>query len=499
LRTAFVTPEVMPFSKTGGLADVARALPLALTGCGIECTVFTPLYRQAKKRLQDNGEAGERIRLDDPVWIGDNAQVLSYRVFSQLEPQVVFIEHDWYYDRSHCYLGVDGKDYADNVARYAFFSRAVLEYCRQVDDSFALFHVNDWQSALIPVYLKKLYADQTGRFKPSLLTVHNIGYPGLFPAEQLYATGLDWDTFTPEGLEYYGQLNLLKGGIVWADAVNTVSPTYALEIQTAEQGMGLDGVLAHHNDKLSGILNGIDYSQWNPETDPHLPANYVARNRSGKKACKKRLQYEMNLPVRANVLLLGVISRLDRQKGIDLLLDAFGQIAGLDVQLVVLGSGDRQTEGRLAELATRFPEQVAVELGYDEPLAHRIIAGCDAFLMPSLYEPCGLTQMYSHRYGTVPIVRATGGLKDTVVDYTARRLNNGQASGFSFHEPQPAPLAEAIARAARLYFTDRRSWNKLSRRIMRIDHSWNNSAAAYAQLYQQLVEANQTTTGASHG
>ncbi|MBN2081536.1 glycogen synthase GlgA [bacterium] len=489
----------MPFSKTGGLADVAQALPLALYGFGVECTIFTPLYRQAKKRLVDNGQAGERIRLDHPVWIGDEAQSLTYRVFSHLKPQVVFIEHDWYYDRSHCYLGVDGQDYADNVARYAYFSRAVMEYCRYVDDAFELFHAHDWQSALIPVYLKKLYAEQTGCLKPSLLTVHNIGYPGLFPAEQLYATGLDWDVFTHDGLEYYGQLNLLKGGIVWADAVNTVSPTYALEIQTAEQGMGLEGVLAHHSDKLSGILNGIDYSHWNPETDPHLPANYASRNRSGKKACKKILQYEMGLPVRSSVFLLGVISRLDRQKGIDLLLDAFGRIAGLDVQLVVLGSGDRKIQNGLTDLATRFPEQVSVEFGYDEPLAHRIIAGCDAFAMPSLYEPCGLTQMYSHRYGTVPIVRATGGLKDTVVDYTARRLNHGQASGFSFSEAQPAQLAEAIARAARLFFTDRRSWNKLSRWIMRLDHSWNASAEAYARLYQQLIETTQTTSGASHG
>jgi len=500
MRVAYVTPEVLPYSKTGGLADVSQALPAALVAQGVDCTVFTPFYRQARERLNQQGQRLELLDLRRGVWIGNDEQPLSYARLANAAVPVVFVVNDWYYDRPHCYLAEPGDDYDDNVARFAFLCRAVLEYCLEQDEAPDVFHVHDWQSALIPVYLKTIYRDRWPAATSSLLTIHNLGYPGLFAAEHLFATGLDWSVFTLDQLEYYGKLNLLKGGIVFADAVTTVSPSYAAEIQTPEFGHGLDGVLSLFSTKLSGILNGIDEQHWNPATDPHLRERYSQQDFGGKRACKRALQREMGLPLRARTLLLGVISRLDRQKGIRLLLDAFPAIAGQDLQLAILGTGEPALERELQRLAEAFPEQVAVRLSHDEPLAHRIIAGADAFVMPSLYEPCGLTQMYSQRYGTIPIVRATGGLRDTVADYRPGRGGGAEASGFSFGPAEAGALAGAIKRAAKLYFTDRRSWNRLARRIMALDHSWQRSASAYAALYQSLAEqAGSAAGGVGYG
>ena len=498
MQIAFITPEVLPYSKTGGLADVALALPAVLADAGAGVTVFSPLHRQAKERLGAAQLNLEELKLPFELWIGRDSQPVEFLVAPDITPRQVFIVNDHYFDRPHPYLDDDGQDYPDNVARYAYFCRAVLEYCRQQKLRPDVFHCNDWQSALVPAYLK--HGDYAADFTTarSVLTIHNLGYQGLFPSAEIYATGLDWDVFTPDHFEFYDNLNLLKGGISFADALTTVSPTYAREIQTEEFGHGLHGVLTNHGSKLTGIVNGIDPRVWNPRVDMHLPAGYHSGAMSGKKTCRRLLQSEMGLPVRSSCLLLGVISRLDRQKGIDLVSAAFRELAALDLQLVVLGSGDAELQAQLELLAADFPDQVAVRIGYDEPLAHRIIAGSDAFLMPSRYEPCGLTQLYSQAYGTVPIVRSTGGLADTVTDYTPRRLGSGRASGFAFPDPDAAQLAAALRRAAKLYFTDHKAWNKLMKLIMRLDRSWQNSAAEYLAVYDKLAQAVPAAPEVSH-
>lgn len=498
MRIAFATPEVLPFSKTGGLADVARALPAALSSLGCDVTVFTPCYRQASAWVAEHAAAAEPIELPEPLYIG-NERHTPRCLMLEGQPRHVLVQNDYYFQRTHPYLDPVGNDYADNAARFAFFCRTVLEYCLHLGALPDVIHCNDWQAALLPVYLRTLYADGPLGIARSLQTVHNLGYQGVFSAGQFAVTGLSRDLLNINALEYYGQFNLLKGGITYADAVSTVSPAYAREIQTPEYGLGLEGVLSQHRGKLVGILNGVDEREWNPQTDAHIAESYGAQRLAGKKTCKKLLQRELGLPMRAGAFLLGVISRLDRQKGIELICDAFPQLATLDIQLAVLGSGDPALERQLLHLQNEYPSQVALHLGYDEPLAHRIIAGVDAFLVPSRYEPCGLTQMYSQRYGTVPIVRATGGLADTVANYTPRRLAEGKASGFSFGAFDADMLAEAVKCAAKLYFTDRKSWGKLMRDIMSISHSWDGSARQYQALYHKLAGSQHQRREASYG
>ncbi len=489
MRIAYVASEVHPFSKTGGLADVAAALPGALAELGVEVTVFSPCYRSAASWLAVHDMPGEELTLPNPLQIGTSRHDVSYRFFEYAGRRAVLVINPRLYDRSELYVDDNGRDYADNAARFSFFCRAVLEYYLHLDDPPDLFHANDWQAALIPVYLKSLYRHPRFIHTRSLLTVHNLGYQGLFPADQFSVTGLPAALFDPAALEYWGQVNLLKGGIVFADAVTTVSPTYAEEVQTEGFGMGLDGVMRAHRHKLTGILNGIDTREWDPASDPHCPAAYTADNLAGKRACKRALQQRLGLPVRPRTFLVGAISRLDAQKGIELIFEAFPRLASLDVQLVLLGSGARALEAQARDLAAAYPQRVAVVIGFDEPLAHLIEAGADALLMPSAYEPCGLNQMYSQRYGTIPIARATGGLADTVHDASAERLAEGTASGFTFHAFDAGHFTDAIRRAARLYFDEPKVWNALVVRCMQIDHSWAKRARAYLRLYEQLLAA----------
>lgn len=496
MKVAFATSEMYPLAKTGGLADVSGTLPRALAQLRVDITVFMPMYRSAAEWLSSHGAEPEHLELPHKLWIGDEQREVAYKRFSFDGVQLVLVDQPWYYNRPHLYLSENGADWADNVARYAYFCRAMLEYCLWQDDVPDIFHVNDWQTSLIPVYLKTAYNDPQLAQCRTLLTLHNIGYQGVFPKEHLYATGLGWEVFQPDKLEFYDHINLLKGGVAYADAINTVSPTYAKEIQTEEQGKGLEGVFAANAGKLSGILNGIDITYWDPAVDPHLPAHYTSEDLSGKKVCKKILQRELSLPIRPRALVLGVVSRFDVQKGIDLIMDAFPQIAGADIQLAVLGSGNRELETRMRWLAELYPEQVAVRFGYHEPLAHLIEAGADCFLMPSRYEPCGLNQLYSQRYGTVPVVRETGGLKDTVANCTPKRMADGRASGFTFRPATDKALGDAIKRAARLYFTNKRTWGKLQRHIMGLDHSWGARAKTYLMLYEQLATAHAPSKGA---
>jgi starch synthase len=489
MRIAYVTSEVRPFAKTGGLADVAAALPAALAARGEDVTVFAPCYRSATTWLRDHAVAVREALLPHPVPIGGGAHTARYRIVAHGGCEVVLVVHDHFYDRAQLYVDEHGRDYGDNLARFAFLCEATLQYLLWEDRRADVVHVNDWQTSLIPVYLKTRHGSAPLARAASLLTIHNLGYQGRFPAEQLPASGLGWDLFHMEALEFYGQLNLLKGGIVFADAVNAVSPTYAEEIQSPPAGHGLDGVLRKHRGKLSGVLNGIDPQEWDPAGDPRLPAHYAAADRAGKAVCKRELQRAMGLAARPGALLLGSVSRFDVQKGLHLVLEVVPRLDDLDVQLVMLGSGDRQLEAAAARLARAHPERVAVRLGFDDALAHLIEAGADAFLMPSAYEPCGLNQMYSQRYGTVPIVRATGGLTDTVIDATPAARAAGTASGFTFEAFDATALGAAIRRAARLYFEDRAAWDSLAAAIMDIDHSWATRATEYQRLYRRLAKS----------
>lgn len=484
MRVAFVTSEIMPFSKTGGLADVSEALPAALAALGLEVTVFSPLYRSAAATLARLGLTAEETP-GITLWIGDERHTVRYRAVRRDGCTLIFVVDDAFYDRPSPYLDAHGADYSDNVARFAFLCRAALEYFvgGTAPD---VFHVNDWQTALLPVYLKTIYRLPELSKARTVFTLHNLAYQGRFAPAQLYATGLDWSVFHPGVLEFYGSLNLLKGGLVSADAITTVSPSYAEEIQRPEYGNGLDGVLRAARANLVGILNGIDVGLWNPATDPSLPAHFDADNLAGKALCKRALQERLKLPVRADAMLFGAVGRFDVQKGMPLIADAIRTVAPLPVQLVVLGSGDSGIETRMRQLAADLPQQVAVTVGFDEGLAHLIEGGADAFLMPSAYEPCGLNQMYSQRFGTIPIVHSTGGLKDTVVDFSPASLAAGRASGFVFFEFDAAHLAEVMLRAWQLFTSDPPAWRALQRVCMGLDHSWNKSARAYADLYKRL-------------
>jgi starch synthase len=487
MRVAHVVSEVYPFSKTGGLADVADALSASLARSGVETIVFSPFYRETREWFERNGVRTEEQAIPNPLWIGDEQHPLVLRLLEGDGRRWVFVVDGTFYDRDSLYADAEGHDYDDSVGRFAFLCRAALEYCLASGDLPDLFHVHDWQASLVSVYLKTIYRHPGLDGVPSVLTIHNLGYQGLFPAQQLYATGLDWGVFHPEGLEFYGQLNLLKGGIVFADAVTTVSPSYAEEIQGQSLGCGLDGVLRAHGGKLTGILNGVDTERWNPATDASLPARYDAGDLSGKAICKRELQSRVGLPRDDRAFLLGTVGRLTPQKGFPVLAKAFPLLADLPLQLVVLGTGDPPVEELARELAFSSPARVVCIIGFDDALAHLIEAGADAFVMPSAYEPCGLNQMYSQRYGTVPIAHATGGLKDTVVDATAANLASGDASGFSFAPLGVRALAGAIRRAEGFYSRQPAVWEQLAARIMRLDRSWSASARAYLKLYEGLL------------
>lgn len=484
MRLTFVTSEVRPFSQTGGLGDVSESLPAALAAAGCEVTVVSPLYRGAARVIADAGLATEDVD-GPPLRIGPADHPLRYRLLTRAGCQMAFVAHDGFYDRPALYVDERGADYPDNVARFAFLCRAAIALAHVLDAAPDVVHCNDWQTGLLPCYLRA-GALPGAR---SVFTIHNLAYQGHAPAADILTAGLGWTWFHPEALEYYGGLNLMKGGLFFSDAITTVSPTYAEEIQTPAAGAGLDGVLRAQRHKLRGILNGIDVARWNPAADPFLPAAFTADDLAGKAICKRALQERCGLPVDPGAMLLGAVGRFDWQKGMPLICDAFRLLAPLGIQLVVLGAGDPAIEARVRHLETQYPRHVAATVGFDERLAHQIEAGADAFLMPSLFEPCGLNQMYSQRYGTVPIVRATGGLRDTVTDYTPARLAAHMASGFSFAAVDAAHLGEAVLRAWRVYTREPAAWRRLMGDIMRLDHSWARRAHDYLALYQELLAA----------
>lgn len=473
-----ISPEIAPFAKTGGLADVVGTLSIALERRGHSLSLITPAYRSSLAGdfpLEVTG-----TKLDVPV--GDRveqATVVRSKLGSEIS--VYLIRADRYFDRESLY-GTAAGDYPDNAERFVFFSRGALELLRQqpVD----IIHCHEWQAALAAVFLKAQGSRhaEVGSAK-TVLTTHNLGFQGIFSEHEWPLLGLDRSYFTPQYLEFYGKINFLKGALVCADKITTVSPSYAEEILTHEQGFGLEGVLQQRAQDLVGILNGVDYSQWNPETDPYIAERYSVSRLTAKRACKIALQRKVALPPRPEAPLIGMISRLTSQKGFDLVERVFERLMDLELQMVVLGAGERRYEEFFAAAAKRYPNRVAARIGFDEPLAHQIEAGSDIFLMPSLYEPCGLNQMFSLKYGTIPVVRAVGGLKDTVEDYDPEASGG---TGFVFQAYEPQALLDAIQRALSV-FRQKRAWTALRRRAMNKDFSWDRSAAAYSNLYEQLV------------
>ncbi|HQH73530.1 MAG TPA: glycogen synthase GlgA, partial [bacterium] len=478
MKVLIAASEIDPFAKTGGLADVMRSLPASLRRRGVDVSLVMPKYRQVQAEYEDLGAI--QIPIEETLVEGRLA-----RTWLPDEPVPVYlIQQDEFFHRNELYTE-KGKDYPDNLERFTFFCRGVLELIGRGHCRPDLIHANDWQAALLPVYLKTVYAGHPviGRIQ-TVFTIHNLAYQGVFPPFLFPVTGIGWEHYHVEAMEFYNQLNLMKGAIVFAGAVTTVSPTYAREIQTKAYGCGLEGVLTKHRKKVSGVLNGVDYRAWSPETDTEIAARYsIDTLEEGKEKNRQALRREFGLrepPGRAP--LLGVISRLAHQKGLDLLAAVLPSLIRRGAQAVILGMGDPKLEETYRGLQKQFPESCGLTIAFDNRLAHQIEAGADIFLMPSLYEPCGLNQMYSLRYGTVPVARATGGLVDTVLDVGESR----DGTGFLFEEATPAALLEACDRAISL-FEDREAWLPLARRGMRMDFSWDRSAGEYLRVYQSLV------------
>lgn len=488
-----VASEVVPYAKTGGLADVVGALAIEFAKLGHDVCVILPCYRQVKSL---DYQMTDYVRLSVPASHGpvevDIQEIAapSSRVSGPGRLRVFVVRHDQSFDRPGLYQE-DGVDYPDNCARFVLFCRTVMEllvYFNEEDRwKTDLLHVHDWQAALCAVYLRSIYQPQAALLKVrSVLTIHNLGYQGLFSAEKFALTGLSPQLFTPAGLEFYGAVNLLKGGLVFADLLTTVSPTYSREIQTAEYGCGLDGVIRARKHVLHGIVNGIDTEIWDPSKDPYVPVFYSLSDMSGKARCKTALQRELGLR-QQKAPLLGVIARLTNQKGIDLVLEVIPELLELRVQVAILGTGDAEYEEQTCQWAGRYPERIALRNVFDEGLAHRIEAGADLFIMPSRYEPCGLSQLYSLRYGTVPVVRMTGGLADTVVNYTPRSFKENRATGFSFTDSNATSFLTCLLLALSVY-RKKPDWQRIVETGMGQDLSWARSAATYIQAFEELLQ-----------
>ena len=490
LNLLMVSSEAVPYAKTGGLADVAGALPLELAKLGHDIILLIPHYRC----LSESGRTFRSVcRLPVPTPQGVIDTLIEEDVVplggSNRQVRVWTIRNEPFFDRSGLYQD-RGIDYPDNLDRFSYFCRAAIEVmaylkavCRWETH---ILHLHDWQTSLCAVYLNTVDRDRPAVPRArTVLTLHNVGYQGLFPGEQFEKTSLPSSLYSPAGLEFHGMVNVLKGGIVFADCVTTVSPTYAQEILSPEFGFGLEGVLRNRPGPIVGILNGIDIDRWNPENDSHLPAHYSMSDRSGKLVCKKALQREFHLP-ELSVPLLGVIARLTSQKGLDLIEAIIPELMAMDLQLVVLGAGEPELEAKFKTLQARYSHRMGLRIGFDEGLAHRIEGGADIFVMPSRYEPCGLSQLYSLRYGTVPVVRKIGGLADTVLPLRTHATNGEQATGFHIEEHTEEALLAVLRRAIAVY-QDQSIWGGLVDAGMATDVSWARSANVYDRLFVSLV------------
>ncbi|SDF16409.1 glycogen synthase GlgA [Terriglobus roseus] len=482
MHIVFAASECVPWAKTGGLADVVGALPPVLVRMGHRVTTFVPYYRQVAKKLSDLPVVIPSLTMPY-TYYQRYARVLDGGVHEGV--QIYFIDCPEMFDRENFYATPSG-DYPDNWERFGLFSRAVIEASKilGVPD---VFHAHDWQAALIPIFLRSIYFfDPVLRRVPCVFTIHNAGYQGWFPSSIMPRLLLPWDMFTMDKLEMYDQVNLLKGGLVYADALTTVSRRYAEEIQTSEFGNGLDAIFRRRSADLFGILNGVDYEEWDPAQDKHIAAHYSADNLKGKKECRRDLLHAFGMDgVDDKTAVLGIVSRFATQKGFDLLAAIIHDLVQDDIVLLALGTGEEYYERLLGELALRYPDKVRVQVRYDNTMAHKVEAGSDIFLMPSRYEPSGLNQMYSLRYGTVPVVRSTGGLEDTVYEE-----HDGEGNGFKFHGYNPLDFLDAIRRALAT-FQNKEQWEEIMKRGMEEDFSWDKPAEEYAKIYERVV-ANRT-------
>ena len=490
MRILTVASEAVPFAKTGGLADVIGALPLALARLGHTVDVVMPRYRGIT--------AGERagqvtVRLGGQVaeagiWIAERGPEESAP--SQAQVRTVFIDQPTYYDRDFLY-GTAGQDYPDNPERFAFLAVAALEWAASTGQHFDVVHGHDWQAGLVPVLLQTGRAPATIARTQAVFTNHNLAYQGVFDASWLPRLGLGWELMRIDALEYWGRISYLKSGLMFSRMITTVSPRYAREIQTPEYGFGFDGILRYRRDDVVGILNGIDYDQWDPTRDSNIPEPYDANNTAGKQAAKRAVLDKYGLRTDEAAMarpLVGLISRLVDQKGFDLIAEIADQLAQLDASFVLLGTGERRYEDFWLGLAARHPDRIGVKIGFDEPLAHLIEGGADLFLMPSRFEPSGLNQMFSMRYGTVPVVRAVGGLDDTVLNYNPR---TGEGTGFSFQDYTAQALLNTL-RWALDVFRDRATWQRIQREGMTQDFSWDASARQYVKVYERALGRTRT-------
>ncbi|UCE20236.1 MAG: glycogen synthase GlgA [Gemmatimonadota bacterium] len=482
LSILHVSSEVAPYAKTGGLADVVGSLPAAQSSLDHDVRVILPFYRVVG---EGNFEVRKVISKFEVPISGTIKEGELFEAESDRNVKVYCVRQDTYFDRAHLYGTPEG-DYPDNAERFAFLCRSLLPVCDALDLKPDIIHCHDWQTGLIPSYVRTLWSDEILFANTSCCyTIHNLAYQGLFPREVMALIGLPDEEFTAAGVEFWGRINFMKAGINYSDVITTVSPKYSREIQTPEYGYGLDSVLRERSEDLFGILNGIDTDVWDPENDRFLKANYSVHDLSGKKKCKDDIleTFKVNIDS-SKAPLFGVISRLADQKGFDLLAEIMDDLMTLDVGLVLLGTGDQRYQDMFQKIAVRYPGKMGVRIAFDNALAHKIEAGCDVFLMPSKYEPCGLNQMYSLRYGTVPLVRATGGLDDTVEHYDPR---TGRGNGFKFYDYAADELFKKIREAIEFYH-DREAWSHLMRNAMQTDFSWARSARRYLEIYENTIE-----------
>ena len=482
MHIAFAASECVPFSKTGGLADVVGALPRALAALGHQVSVYLPRYRQTKLADPQTVVRSITIPFDDKYRF---CSVVMAGTNTPAGVKFYFVDYPPYFDRGALY-GSPAGDYPDNAERFALFSRAVLEASKVLGVPH-VFHCHDWQSALVPVMLRTLYAeDPAFREVATVFTIHNMGYQGLFPPDTLPLLMLPWDLLTMSKMEFFGQVNFLKGALAYSDFVTTVSKKYSQEIQTTEYGFGLEGVLRDRSATVTGILNGVDYDEWSPQTDRFIAAKYSPQDLRGKLQCKHDLLHTFGVTsADSKVPVIGIVSRFAAQKGFDLISQIMDRLAREEMIVVALGAGDKLFEDMFQRLNKQFPNKIAVKVAYDNAIAHKIEAGADMFLMPSRYEPCGLNQIYSLRYGTVPIVRATGGLDDTIEPWDAR---TGKGTGFKFSEYTGEALLATIKQAL-LSYRDASSWQTLMRNGMTRDFSWGASAREYGKIYDRARQA----------
>ncbi|AXC14241.1 Glycogen synthase, ADP-glucose transglucosylase [Acidisarcina polymorpha] len=481
MRITFAASECVPYINTGGLADVLGALPREVARQGHQVTMYLPFYKQVSAKVKERVVAIKSLTIPFQYY---NRFVTVLNGGIQDGVQFYFIDCPELFDREYVYATPTG-DYQDNWERFGLFCRAVLEASKQlgVPD---VFHVHDWETAMLPVYLRTVYYfDPQLRSAGVMLTVHNAGYQGWFPPNTVERLLLPWEIYKPERAEHYSTLNFLKGGLVYSDVITTVSRKYAEEIQTAEFGNGLEDTFRRRATDLHGILNGIDTVKWDPATDGNIAAHYTAGNLEGKVSCRRDLLHAFGLePAREDAPLLGIVSRFATQKGFDLIAQISDALAAEDLYLAVLGDGEPYYENLFRSLQERHRGKISVRIPYDRAMAHKVEAGADIFLMPSRYEPCGLGQLYSLRYGTIPVVRATGGLDEAVEEWSPE---TGQGTGFKFHGYNPGDFLAAIQRATHVFRTDKKAWSKLIHNAMTQDHSWIGPAAEYIELYEEVA------------